>query len=242
MLWALLIIPIVVALLLGYVISRSMLGQEAATRSLLTGTVLLLVVFPLVFALNFLPQPWRDHAWLGLSLVFSAIAWTYIVTWPRRKRQAGYLLWNLGRPTTHRSMLVAGALFLISAILQTAMFLNSANKKFSDSYTTPEYYLSQAFLYWSAAIYFFWAGLSRLELRENGIFFKFGLIRWAEIASHQWEGDNGDTLTVWLKQRIPFFQTRSWKIPLAHKAPIDRIISQQLSSGKATAKNEWRSR
>ncbi len=238
MLWALLLIPILVALLLGYIISKSMLGQEAATRSLLTGTVLLLVVFPLVFALNFLPQPWRDHAWLGLSIVFSAIAWTYIITWPRRKRQAGYLLWNLGRPTTHRSMLVAGALFLISAVLQTTMFINSAKNKFSDSYGTPEYYLSQAFLYWSASIYFFWAGLSQLQFRENGIFFKFGLIRWEEIASYKWEGYNGDTLTVWLKQRIPFFQTRSWKIPLAHKPPVDRILAQQFSGRTARAKNE----
>ncbi len=138
MVWPLLIIPIVVALLLGYVISRSMLGQEAARRNLLTGTLLLLVLFSLVFGLNFLPQPWRNHAWLGLSIVFSAIAWVYIVSWPRRKRQAGSLLWNLGRPSTYRSMLVAGGLFLISAILQTSMFVDLARKGFSGSYGSPE--------------------------------------------------------------------------------------------------------
>ena len=237
MVWPLLIIPIVVALLLGYVISRSMLGQEAARRNLLTGTLLLLVLFSLVFGLNFLPQPWRDHAWLGLSIVFSAIAWVYIVSWPRRKRQAGSLLWNLGRPSTYRSMLVAGGLFLISAILQTSMFIDLARKGFSGSYGSPEYYLSQAFLYWSAAIYFFWAGMSRLQLRENGIYFKFGLIKWEEIASYKWEGTKGNTLTVWLKQRFPFLPTRSWQIPLVHKANVERIIAQHLSGEKGKVKN-----
>jgi len=235
--WPLLIIPIVVALLLGYVISRSMLGQEAARRNLLTGTLLLLVLFSLVFGLNFLPQPWRDHAWLGLSIVFSVIAWAYIVSWPRRKRQAGSLLWNLGRPSTYRSMLVAGALFLISAILQTSMFIDLARKGFSGSYGSPEYYLSQAFLYWSAAIYFFWAGMSRLQLRENGIYFKFGLIKWQQIASYKWEGAKGNTLTVWLKQRFPFFPTRSWQIPLVHKSTIERILAQHLSSETGKARN-----
>lgn len=237
MVWALLIIPIVVALVLGYAISRSMLGQEAARRNLLSGTLLLLVLFPLIFALNFLPQPWRDYAWLGLSIVFSAIAWTYIVSWPRRKRQAGSLLWNLGRPVTYRSLLIAGVLFLISAILQTTMFIDLARKGFSGSYESPEYYLSQAFLYWSTAISCFWAGLSKLELREKGIYFKFGLIKWQQIASYKWEGAKGNTLTVWLKQRFPFFPTRSWQIPLVHKSTIERILAQHLSSETGKARN-----
>lgn len=237
MVWALLIIPFGIALIVGYAISRLILGQEVARRNLVTGTLLLLILFLLIVGLNFLPQPWRDHIWLGLSIVFSAIAWTYIVSWPRRKRQAGSLLWNLGKPVTYRSMLIAGVLFLISAILQTTMFIDLFSKGFSGSYDSPEYYLSQAFLYWSTSIYFFWAGLSRLEIRENGFYFKFGLIKWEEIASYKWEGAKGNTLTVWLKQRLPFFPTRSWQIPLAHKVTIERILAQHLSTDKGRARN-----
>jgi hypothetical protein len=228
MVWALLLIPLVVALLLGYTISRSSLGQEAAWRNLLATTLFLFLILSFVFALNFLPHPWRDYAWLSLSIFFSAIAWTYIISWPRRKRRAGSLLWNLGRPSTYRSMLVAGGLFLISAILQTTMFFDSARNGFPEGHNSPEYYLSQAILYWSTAIYFFWAGLSRLELREKGIYFKFGLIEWQQIASYKWEGVNSNTLTVWLKQRFPFFPTRSWQIPVVHKATIERILAQNL--------------
>ena len=236
MVWALLIIPIGVGLLLGYTISTAAIGQKAAWRNLLTSTSFVLLIFPLIFALFFLPQPWREQVSIGVFTVFSVIIWISILTWPRRKRRAGSLLWNLGRPSTHRVILIAASLFFVIAILQTVVSIELARKGVSKSYGSPEYHLSQIIFYWSLAIYSFWAGLSRLELRENGIYFKFGLIKWAQIASYQWEGTKDNTLTVWLKQRFPFFPTRSWRIPIVHKPSIERIIAQYLSGGTKTTK------
>ena len=236
MVWALLIIPLVVALLIGYIISRSMLGQEAAWRNLLATSLLLLLTFAVVFALLSLPQPGRDYALSGLFIVCSVIPWLVILTWPRRKRLAGYLLWNLGWPSTHRYMLVASAIFLINEILQTIVFVSLAVKGFSGSYSIPEYYLSQVILYWSVTICLFWVGFSKLELRENGIYYKFGFIKWEQIASYKWEGTKANTLTIWLKQRFPVFQTRSWPIPLALKNPVERLIDQQMSGKKGSTK------
>lgn len=236
MVWALLLIPLGVALLLGYVISRSMIGQKAAGRNLLTTSLLFLLIAGLIFTLLALPHPWQDISLSVIFMLFSVILWISILTWPRRKRQAGSLLWNLGRPTTHRVMLLASLLFVLSAILQTSLFFGLARKGFSEGYNLPEYYLSQIILYWTTAFYFYWAGLSRLQLRENGIYFKFGLIRWQQIASYKWEGEKNNTLTVWLKQRVPLFQTRSWVIPLVHKAVIERILDQYISSGTRGSK------
>lgn len=206
-----------------------MLGKKAAWRNWLTIALLFLAIVGLMVALLFLPQPWRDFSFSGLFILFSVILWISILTWPRRKRRAGSLLWNLGRPTTYRVLLVVGVLFVFSAILQTLMFVELARIGFSGSYSIPEYYVAQIILYWSTAIYFFWAGLSLLQLRESGIYYKFGLIKWEQIASYTWEGKKGNTLTVWLKQRLPLFQTRSWTIPLVHKPAIDRILAQYLS-------------
>ncbi len=236
MVWALLLIPLGVALLLGYVISRSMIGQKAAGRNFLTATLLFLLIAGLIFALLALPQPWQDISSSVLFVLFSVILWFSILTWPRRKRHAGSLLWNLGRPTTHRVMLIASVLFVFSAILQTTLFVNLARQGFPTGYNLPEYYLSQIILYWTTAFYFYWAGLSRLQLRENGIYFKFGLIKWEQIASYKWEGEKNNTLTVWLKQRFPLFQTRSWIIPLVHKAVIERILDQYLSGATKRSK------
>src|ERR687886_783622 len=122
MVWALLIIPIGVGLLLGYTISTAAIGQNAAWRNLLTSTSFVLLIFPLIFALFFLPQPWREQVSIGVFTVFSVIIWISILTWPRRKRRAGSLLWNLGRPSTYRALLVVGGLFVFSAILQSIMF------------------------------------------------------------------------------------------------------------------------
>ena len=214
-----------------------MLGKKAAWRNKLAIALLFLGIVGLMFALLFLPQPWRDFSFSGIFILFSIILWSSILTWPRRKRRAGSLLWNLGRPKTYRFLLIVGVLFGFSAILQTLMFVELALIGFSGSNSIPEFYVSQIILYWSTTIYFFWAGLSRLQLRENGIYYKFGLIKWEQVASYTWEGNTGTILTVWLKQRLPLFQTRSWAIPSLHKPTMDRILSQYLS-GKTRNKNQ----
>lgn len=227
MVWAWLIIPLVVALFIGYTISSSNLGLEAAWRNMLATTLFLLVVLAIVLSLFFLPPPWGEYILSVLLIVFSVMSWLTIITAGLRKRQAGFLLWNLGWPSTHKYLLVASFLFFISAILQTILFFNLGKKGFSGSMTIPEYSLSQIVLYWSVAIYLYWAGLSKLELRENGIYFKFGLIKWDKITNYRWEGASGTTLTVWLKQSLPLFPTRSWPIPLALKNAVDRVIFQR---------------
>lgn len=232
MIWALLLIPFLVALLIGYAISRSMLGQEAALRNLLSSSLLLVLISALIFALLYLPQPARDYTFSGLFIVCAIIPWLVILNWPRRKKKAGYLLWNLGWPSTHRYMLVASLIFLINAIIQTIVLINLVTNGGAKLDNILEYYLSQLILYWSLAITFLWMGFSKLELRENGIYFKFGLIKWEQIASYKWEGKKGNTLTVWLKQHLPLLKTRSWSIPVSLKNPVERMIAQNML-GKA---------
>lgn len=228
---------LVVALLIGYAISRAMLGQEAALRNLLASRLAFLLIFAFISALLFLPQPWKDYAFSGFYIVFAVIPWLVILTWPRRKKRAGYLLWNLGWPSTHKYMLVVSAIFVINAIWQTIQFINLVYRGFSANDSSIEYYLSQMIAFWSIAFYLFWMGFSKLELRENGIYFKFGLIKWEQIASYKWEGEKGNTLTVWLKQRFPLFQTRSWSIPTGLKNPVERIIAQNMSGKERSTKS-----
>lgn len=237
MIWALLVILFLVALLIGYAINRSMLGKEAAFRNLLNSGLLFLLIFATIFGLFFLPQPFQDYAFSGLFIALAITNWLVILTWPRRKKRAGHLLWKLGWPSTHKSLLLGSVIFLINAIIQTILFITLASQGFSGSDHSLEYYLSQVILYWSVTISFLWIGFSKLEVREKGIYFKFGLIQWKQISSYQWEGKNGNILTVWLKQRIPLFQTRSWLIPSGLKNPVERIILQNMSSKEKITKD-----
>lgn len=230
MIWALLVIPFLIVLLLIYAINRAMLGQKAAARNLLGG-LLLLPLFALMVGIFWLPEPWRNYLSITIFTIISVLFWIQILTWQRRKRQAGYLLWHLGWPLTHRYMLLASTMFFIIAILQTFVFINLVINGFSSSFSI-EYYLSQIILYWSGAFYCLWTGFSKLELREKGIYFKFGLVKWQQISSYKWEGEKGNILTVWLKQPIPLWQTRSWSIPAALKNPVERVISQNMSNQK----------
>lgn len=231
MIWALLVIPFLIVLLVIYAINRSMLGQEAAGRNLLGG-LLLLPLFACLVGIVLLPEPWRNYISISIFTIISVLFWIQILTWQRRKRQAGYLLWHLGWPLTHRYMLLASTIFFVIAILQTIVFIALASQGFSQSSFSIEYYLSQIILYWSGAFYCLWTGFSKLELREKGIYFKFGLVKWQQIASYKWEGEKGNILTVWLKQSLPLLQTRSWSIPAGLKNPVERVISQNMSNHK----------
>lgn len=234
MIWALLVIPFLIVLLVVYAINRAMLGQEAAGRNLLGG-LLFLPLFALMVGIFLLPEPWRNYLSITVFTIISVLFWIQILTWQRRKRQAGYLLWHLGWPLTHRYMLLASAIFFFLAILQTFVFITLAINGFSSSFSI-EYYLSQIILYWSGAFYCLWTGFSKLQLREKGIYFKFGLVKWQQIASYKWEGEKANILTIWLKQPIPLLQTRSWSIPVALKNPVERVISQNMSN--QTKKNQ----
>lgn len=214
-----------------------MFAKKAAWKNLFAIALILLLIIGIIFALLFLSQPWQDFSFSGIFLLFSVILWGNILTWSRRKKRAGCLLWNLGRPSTYRIMLIVSLLFVMSATLQTIVFFGLWRKGFADSNHLPEYYISQVILYWTTAFYFYWAGVSRLQLRENGIYFKFGLIEWGQIASYTWEGKQGNTLTVWLKQPIPLFDTRSWAIPVIHKTAIERIINQYLLGDARRTRN-----
>ena len=109
MIWALLVIPFLIASLFIYAVNRSMLGQEAASRNLL-GSLLLLPLFACIVGIFFLPEPWRNYTSISIFTIVSLLFWIQILTWPRRKRQAGYLLWHLGWPLNHRYMLLASTL------------------------------------------------------------------------------------------------------------------------------------
>lgn len=234
MIWASIIISIGVGLFLGYIVRRSLLNHKAIWINWLASISLLLVTVPALISLFLLPQPWQDYALSGLFILSSALLWLYMITAPIRKKRAGSLLWNLGWPATHRTMFIIGIVWVIIALLQTSIFLNLADQEFVASYSIPEYYISQVILYWSTVIYLLWAGLSRLELRENGIYFKFGLIEWRQIAAYKWQGKKGNILTVWIKQRLPIFPKATWQIPGVHKETIERILNQHLSARKSS--------
>lgn len=227
MIWALLVIPFVIVLLLVYAINRSMLGEQAAFRNLLN-SLLFLPLAAFIMGIFFLPQPWKNYTAIVLFTTLSVTFWSKLLTASRRKKQAGYLLWNLGWPLNHKYLLLSSTLFLSIAILHTVVFIALASQGFSEKYASLEFYLAQIILYWSGAFYCLWAGFSKLELREKGIYFQFGLVKWQQIASYKWEGETANILTVWLKQSLPFFKTRSWQIPSELKNPVERVITQNM--------------
>ncbi|HBB33520.1 MAG TPA: hypothetical protein DDZ80_04760 [Cyanobacteria bacterium UBA8803] len=228
MVWALLVILFGVGLFLGYAIEHSTIRHKVVWRNILTASSFFLLVCPLIAAVFLLPPPWQEQVSSVVLICCSAIFWFRIITEPIRRKRVGSLLWSLGRPAIQKIMLIGGILFFVGAGLQTSLFIHLASKGFSGSDSNPDYFLLQVIFNWSIAFYFVWVGSSRLELREHGIYYKFGSVEWPQIASYRWEGLKHSTLTVWLKQRFPFFPTRSWQIPVVYQSTVERFIEQNL--------------
>ncbi|MBW4647829.1 MAG: hypothetical protein KME06_03895 [Kastovskya adunca ATA6-11-RM4] len=234
--WLWLVIPVLIAVsaLWEYSSSRSMFGQAAAKRNLRNSAFWLVLALMLGIAFYFLrSQPWRNSALFGLTILLFAVEVVlciYWLTWFGRKQQAGSLLLNVGRLKTQRGMFSTGIFFMFLTIMQVGLSIDQAWKslaEFSPSHLEISLFL--AIFFWASALNFLIAGASRLELRENGICYLYSIIRWKKIGSYQWEGKRSNTLTLWLKQRFLFFQTKNFPIPPTQKETIKSILEQNLS-------------
>jgi hypothetical protein len=214
-----------ISLGIGYLIAVRLIGREAAQRNLRQ----VIPCFLIGIALAFIISLFGKYAWLMYHLLFAAGSCIYLLTWYWRKRQAGSLLLQLGRLSANKFMFWIGVFEAVIAILQSALFIAQVSDGFS-SYDSLVSSLAQVVIYWTMAIVFISFGLSRLELRENGICYTFLLTRWERITSYAWEKSKNSTLTIRFKPRFPFFLGfGSIPIPSAHKDAVDRILAQHVT-------------
>jgi len=240
-------IVVLIGLGIGYIVRiskttldviRHELAHRAATRDFLHAVVFagVFILFGL-FAL--LPGSWKARALISFYLLLSVVFWAYIVIIrPRHKRQAGSVLLNLGRLTSHKGMLVAGGIWALCGIGLVVGFLETDVELKEVSFG----------LFWlSGAAYFFSVGLSRLEIREGGILYSDRFVKWERIESYKWGGENNIdvilfpkrfvTLTISGRQRSPFSRAISLSIPAIHKDAVDSLLAQYVSGATSEVGN-----
>ena len=219
--WLVVVAVFLVALGVGYAVLSSEVGHQAAARRFFGRVLVLLAVVFLGFAVfSAFPASAKGETWSTLLLLLSAVCWGSLLYRLQRKRQAGNLLLDLGRLPRQRLFILGGGL------IAWAGLLDMARPRAADyPLKGPVFGLFAL----SFAAYFLILGFCKLEVRERGILGFFGLVIWERIDSYRWEGESGQTLTVWVSRpRLPWFRDMSWRIPPAHKEQVETILAQRL--------------
>ncbi len=211
-----------VALGVGYAVLSSEIGHQAAARRFFGRVLILLAVVFLASAVFLtLPASRKSETWLAFLLLLSTVCWGSLLYRLQRKRQAGSLLLGLGRLPRQRLFILGGGLLALTGLLRMT------NPRAADYPVKGSVFGSFALIF---AAYFLILGFYRLEVKERGILGFFGLVTWERIESYRWEGESGQTLTLWVSRpRFPWFRDMSWRISPAHKEQVQTILAQRLS-------------
>ncbi|MBI1926473.1 hypothetical protein HYR99_19795 [Candidatus Poribacteria bacterium] len=204
-----------------WLVSRKM--GKSYTKNLLHGGIAGGLGAILIQLFSLLPDSWEDRAHLGLFLLALVMLGGYTIVWPQRRKQSGSVLMAVGSIHSTSSIFasVTFALFGITLPLITI----SEGKNFFSLIIM----ISAGLCFLSLAAFVLFSGLSKLEIRENGILKFPSFIKWKEIISYQWEGRTGNILTVRRKAR--WSKTISWPISPVHKDGVNRLLVHHLSGG-----------
>lgn len=227
--WFILIfIVIVFAIGMGfaYRTRRREVGGKVAIKDVLKrGLFLGVIVIILVGLFRLFPDSWRDHVWAFFSLLGTVGVWVLFVTWLRRKRQAGSVLLDLGRPKGYKQYLFGGCFGMLVFIGKIVDILEAGGEIGIND-------ISYSLILLSCGVLGIFFGLSHFEIREGGILYLDRFAKWKKIESYEWTGENDLFLTLRFRQRFPFFRTQSLPIPDFYKDTVKNLLARHLQGDK----------
>jgi hypothetical protein len=202
-------------------------GSRATNNWLLPVTLLVAFLVTVQAVFDHLTTGLQDRVASVAFLLGAIFFWGFIAQRVWRTSQAGPLLLDLGR-LPHRRLWFFG---ICSAIGVLAVAQSVMNWRSSGFHGTRG--LAETLFWLTLTIEALTAVLSRLQIRENGIFPFFELIEWERIDSHEWAGERGEQLIINLRRRMPFFGLVPGKViapvPAEHEERVERLLAEHCS-------------
>lgn len=144
-----------------------------------------------------------------------------------QRQEAGVLLLNVGRLRQTRHFIWIGFMWAAVASLNTWMFFEQAMTGSSSSGAGAQ--ASMVIAFWSFAIGYMGLGLSKLQLREKGVWFAFAFITWQRIRSYHWAQAKPNTLIIrFTPQYLKLADCMNLIIPAPHHDAVTRLLDERL--------------
>ena len=166
-------------------------------------------------------QPIASSAAIAVGLFWIFIFTAFFVGWLHAKSTAGPLRLDCGPHPTKNLFFFNAALFLL-------VFGGGGLARFVDK--SDLFGFATLFFGVTFAIYSLVMASGRLQIRENGIWQYWGLLKWDRLQSYKWEGDS---LLLQVKTRFPFLGRGALPVPAEHKASIEESLRQHCPTASA---------
>ena len=145
-----------------------------------------------------------------------------MVGYPFVKKRAGALLYGVPRAQSRKiSGFATAGMFLILIIFTIVQSGFSRET------------IAELIFYASVVVYFASPLFGKVELRENGILETYSLLRWKDISSYRWVGQDESNLMIIIKGS--WRKTATIILPPDQKESIEAVLKQQLSLYKQHA-------
>ncbi|MGD1896514.1 MAG: hypothetical protein ACFB16_06105 [Phormidesmis sp.] len=227
MFWLVLITlgSLALGLWVGYLFLVKTVGKTAAKRNFLDMLPMLAIVYATIFGINFLDDAYQYIIFPGLYMVILAF---WLISWPVRKRAAGRLLLDVGRPPQNKYFvwigLFEGALAAVLTWEATTRWPLEGNELLRT--------LSLLTGLWLVTGLFFLLNMSRMEFREGGLCYLCRYISWDRLTAYQWEPLKPETLTLHYRPRFPLLpKFLTLKMPADKHEEIERVVAMRLTKG-----------
>ena len=188
----------------------SEMWKIGARNALIVGLMILVLMGGGTVAVSFLSEQSFAHALGTVFEVFWIAAFTnFFISWVWGRSVYGTLVLDCG-PGPSRALyfftaamsVVTGLIFLVQS--------NGAPLGYNFSF--------------SAALFYTIAGLSRIQIRENGIWQGGSLMKWEKILAFEWNGQDQGVIKVQLRSKFSFTGRGVLLIPDEHKEACCRAL------------------
>lgn len=165
-------------------------------------------------------QSMRDSYGTAL-IIFVVISFSaFFFNWLYGKKQSGSLLLDCGPHPTRKLFIIVAAIFLLLGVYGSVDF-------FANDFHSHLVEVSLSFFLFSG--YFLMLAVGRLQIREQGIWQYWSLLKWRKIENYHWEGETDSALMLQVKTKFPFLARGALPVAAEHKDAIGELIKKNVA-------------
>ena len=140
--------------------------------------------------------------------------WLFLGTWLYGRNAGGGVLLDCGPHPARRFFLICGVFFLLEGLFGG---LTKRLLPASSPFSGPVFDIT-------FGVYWLIMASGRLQIRRDGLWPYWGLLRWDKIESCHWSGDS--TLLLKAKSRLPFLGGGAVPVPPENKQAINELLQK----------------
>jgi len=198
-------------------------------NALICGVVFLLLWLALSAAISLAPgQAIGDSAFLVFAALSGAALLGFLGTWLFSRRSGGRVLLDCGPHLMRPLFLLNALVFLVIGLTGTS----------ATSLCPAGWGIAGSVFAVLFGVYWLIMATGRLQVREDGIWAYWSLLRWNKVRFYAWADDQ--TLTIEAKSVLPFLGRGGLLVPRECQQGVDDLLQRYCPGQRRSADWSWK--